>query len=89
MFTKAMSSAEKIRQKAASCLHESSILLDFFHRAKAREREGAKRIRACTADPKQKAASSVPISSYPPDFFQRAKPVSEKERSGFERALRT
>ena len=49
MSTKAMSSAEKIRQKAASCLHVSSYLLDLFH---------------------------------------RAKPVSEKERSGFERALR-
>ena len=49
MSTKAMSSAEKLQRKAASCLHESSFLLEFFHRAKAREREAAKRIRARTA----------------------------------------
>ncbi len=49
MSTKAMSSAEKIREKAASCLHVSSYPPDFLHRAKAREGEAAKRIRACTA----------------------------------------
>ncbi len=34
MSTKAMSSAEKLQRKAASCLHVSSFLLEFYHRAK-------------------------------------------------------
>ena len=59
MSTKAMSSAEKNRLNAASCLHESRIQSVFFHRAKAREREAAKRMRACTAAPAPgKAAAS-------------------------------
>lgn len=65
-----MSSAKKGRQEDASCSHVSSLLTDFFHRAKARERDGAKRNRACTADskiqfpvpPKAKAA----IQAFPP-----------------------
>ncbi len=59
-----MSSAKKYRQSAASCLHESRGLPVFFDRAKARERDGAKRNRAphCGVE-HYKAESSTALRS--------------------------
>ena len=62
MSTKAMSSAEKDEQEEALCLHISVFLLGLFHRAKARELEAAKRIRACTADQNMRARRSVVLA---------------------------
>ena len=62
MSTKAMSSAEKDEQEEALCLHISVFLFGLFHRAKARELEAAKRIRACTADQNMRNQRSVVLA---------------------------
>lgn len=46
MFGNAMSSAKEAINRLALCLHISKAVYGFFHRATARERDGAKRNRA-------------------------------------------
>ena len=79
MSTKAMSSAEKNRLNAASCLHESRIQSVFFHRAKAREREAARRMRARTAAP---APGKAPESCLPESRIQYQLSLRHHDRPG-------
>ena len=60
MFGEAESSAQDFRRESAPCSHECRGATEILHRANARERDGAKRNRACRTADQAPPGNSIP-----------------------------